>query len=200
MMRAVMPEVPQFVLDWRKKTGAEMWDEMWEGVLHMTPSPSRTHQDFKGELEHWMRNFWVRPFGNKVYHEINVASVGGWPNNYRIPDLVLLKPDCFHIDRDEYFEGTPTVVVEIRSPGDETMEKLPFYAQLGVPEVWVIDRDTKQPILNCLCSGQYKEESAKQDGWLHSAATGVRFRHEPPNKIVIQLGEDQSTRRILPEG
>jgi Uma2 family endonuclease len=198
-MRAVMPEVPQFVLDWRKKTGAEMWDEMWEGVLHMTPSPSRTHQDFKGELEHWMRNFWVRPFGNKVYHEINVASLGGWPNNYRIPDLVLLKPDCFHIDRDEYFEGAPTVVVEIRSPGDETMEKLPFYAQLGVPEVWVIDRDTKIPTLYCLHSGEYKEASTKQDGWLHSAATGIRFRHELPNKIAIQLGEDQSTRRVLPE-
>jgi hypothetical protein len=199
-MKAVMPEVPQFVLDWRKKTGAEMWDEMWEGVLHMTPSPNRTHQEFKGELEYWMRNFWVRPFGNKVYHEINVASVGGWPNNYRIPDLVLLKPDCFYIDQNEYFEGAPTVVVEIRSPGDETMEKLPFYAQIGVPEVWVIDRDTKEPTLYCLRSGQYEEQSTQQDGWLYSAATGIRFRHEPPNKIAIQLGDDQSTRRILPEG
>ncbi|MGA2059474.1 MAG: Uma2 family endonuclease [Thermoguttaceae bacterium] len=172
---------------------------MWEGVLHMPPSPNRIHQDFLGELESWMRIFWTRPLGNKVYHEINVASPGGWPNNYRIPDLVLLTPDRFDIDRNEYFEGAPTVVVEIRSPGDETMEKLPFYAQLGVPEVWVIDRDTKIPTLYCLHSGQYKEESAKQDGWLHSAATGVRFRHEPPNKIAIQLGEDQSTRRVLPE-
>jgi Uma2 family endonuclease len=112
---------------------------------------------------------------------------------------VLLTPDCFDIDRIEYFEGAPTVVVEIRSPGDETMEKLPFYAQIGVPEVWVIDRDTKQPTLFRLYSGQYNEESAKQDGWLFSSATGIRFRHEPPNKISIQMGEDTASLRILPE-
>ena len=199
-MKAVIPEIqPQF-LERRKQTGLNIWDEMWEGVLHMPPSPNRFHQDFQWELENWIRIFWSRPLGNKVYHEINVASPGGWPNNYRIPDLVLLTPDCFDIDRIEYFEGPPTVVVEIRSPGDETMEKLPFYAQIGVPEVWLIDRDTKIPTIYCLHSGEYKEESAKQDGWLISVATGVHFRHEPPNKIAIQLGEDQSTRRILPEG
>ena len=199
MMRAVMPEVPQFVLDWRRKTGAEIWDEMWEGVLHMTPSPNRAHQDFQGQLEYWLRNFWVRPFGNKVYHEINVASVGGWPDNYRIPDLVLLTPECFNIDRNEYFEGAPTVVVEIRSPGDETMEKLPFYAQIGVPEVWVLDRDTKQPMLFGLCSGRYEEAAAKEGGWLHSAATGVRFRHETLDKIAMQMGDDSASLRVLPE-
>ena len=43
----------------------------------------------------------------------------------------------------ECLEGPPTVVIEIRSPDDETLEKLPFYAKLGVPEVWVIDRDSR---------------------------------------------------------
>ena len=33
--------------------------------------------------------------------------------------------------------------MEIRSPGDESFEKLPFYGRLGVCEVLVIDRDTK---------------------------------------------------------
>jgi hypothetical protein len=199
-MRAIMTEVPQFVLDWRKKTGAERWDEMWDGVLHITPSPNRIQQDFEGDLECWLRNCWARPFGNKVYHEINVASPGRWPNNYRIPDLVLLTPDCFDIDRNEYFEGAPTVVMEIRSPGDETMEKLPFYAQIGVPEVWVIDRDTKELTLYRLKSDEYEEQSPHADGWRYSAATGIRFYPESPNMISIQMGEDQSTRRNLPEG
>jgi len=129
-----------------------------------------------------------------------LASPGGWPGNYRIPDLVLLSSDCLDIDRVEYFEGAPTVVVEIRSPGDETFEKLPFYAQLGVPEVWVIDRDTKQLTLYRLHCGEYEEQSPGPDGWRQSAATGIRFRHESPNKIAVQLGEEQSTRRILPAG
>ena len=56
------------------------------------------------------------------------------------------------------------MVVEIRSPGDETMEKLPFYAQLGVPEVWIIDRDTKVPELYVLRAGRY--ENSAGGGWL----------------------------------
>jgi hypothetical protein len=62
---------------------------------------------------------------------INLALLESWPHNYRIPDLVLLTPDRFHIDRDEYFEGAPTAVIEIRSPGDESIEKLPFSGCAG---------------------------------------------------------------------
>jgi len=165
----------------------------------MTPSPNRSHQNFHWELESWLRAFWDRPFGNKVYHEINVASVGGWPNNYRIPDLVLLTPDCFHIDCNEYFEGAPTVVVEIHSPGDEAYEKLPFCARIGVPEVWVIDRDTKTPTIYVLRGSDYEEVVAAADGWLHSAATGIRLRAPGGKKLAMQLGDDQSTLRLLPE-
>ena len=43
-MRAVIPEVPPDILAWRKRTGSDMWDEMWEGVLHMAPMPNREHQ------------------------------------------------------------------------------------------------------------------------------------------------------------
>jgi Uma2 family endonuclease len=198
-MKAIMPEIHPQILEYRKQIGLDKWDEMWEGVLHMPPSPNWSHQDFLGELFIWLQQFWAKPYGNRVCFQINVASIGGWPDNYRIPDLVLLTPDCFDINRNVYLEGAPTVVVEIRSPGDETFEKLPFYAQLGVPEVWVIDRDTKIPTLYQIHSGEYEEQALGPDEWLHSEVTGVRYRHESPNKIMIQLGENESTRRILPE-
>ena len=57
-----------------------------------------------------------------------------WTKNYRIPDLVLLTPDRFHIDKCDYMAGAPLVCVEIFSPDDESYEKLPFYASLGVPD------------------------------------------------------------------
>ena len=110
-MRAVMFEVPPDILAWRKRTGADRWDEMWEGVLHMAPAPNREHQDLTGAMETYLRLRWARPRGNRVYHEINLAAPGGWTNNYRIPDLVLLTPERFGIDRNEYFEGAPDVVV-----------------------------------------------------------------------------------------
>jgi hypothetical protein len=85
LMKGVMLDVPQFVLDWRVQTGADHFDEMWEGVLHMTPSPNRSHQNFEWEMETWLRVYWARPKGNKVYHDLNVASVGGWPPTTGFP-------------------------------------------------------------------------------------------------------------------
>jgi hypothetical protein len=76
-MKAVMPEVPQDILQWRKRTGADQWDEVWEGVLHMPPAPNRTHQALEGALERWLWRYWAESQGAKVYHQINVASVGG---------------------------------------------------------------------------------------------------------------------------
>lgn len=54
-MRAVMPEVSPAILAWRKRTGADRWDEMWEGVLHMAPLPNREHQDLEGAMETYLR-------------------------------------------------------------------------------------------------------------------------------------------------
>jgi len=194
-----MPEVPQHILDWRKRTGADQWDEMWEGVLHMPPMPNRAHQDLEGALEAWLRVYWAQPRGGKVYHQINLASVGGWPDDYRIPDLVLLTPDRFHVDQNEYFEGAPTVVVEIRSPGDETTEKVPFYAKLGVPEMWIIDRDAKVPEVYVLQGGQYQSQAADAQGWIRSVATPAQLRAEPGQKLAIRLADAPDTLRLLPE-
>jgi Uma2 family endonuclease len=198
-MRAVIADVPPQTLAWRRQTGNDRFDEMWEGVLHMAPAPSRSHQDILSDIYVWLRSHWARPRGNRVNLEVNLASPGGWPDNYRVPDLVLLTPDRFEIDRDVFFEGAPTVVVEIRSPGDETMEKLPFYAKLGVPEVWVVDRDTRQPDVYVLLAGHYNKQSPAADGWLRSAAAGIWLRAEAENRLAIQIAGDEGTRRILPE-
>jgi len=144
---------------------------MWEGVLHVPPMPNRFQQDLEGSFETYLRFFWAPHSKAKVYHQINLASIGGWPNNYRIPDLVLLKPERFAIDRNEYFEGAPTVVVEIRSPSDESYEKLPFYAQLGVPEVWIIDRDSGEPEIHVLKGKGYRKKRTGTEGWVSSPET-----------------------------
>jgi Uma2 family endonuclease len=198
-MSTVTPDLLSQDPVWRRQTGNDKFDEMWEGVPHMTPAPKRSHQNFQWALETWLRTFWAASSGNQVFHDVNIASPGAWPRNYRVPELVLLTPDRFAIDHDDYFEGAPTVVVEIRSTGDETMEKLPFYARLGVPEVWIIDRGTWQPEVLALRDGQYQPQSPAADGWLDSAATGVRLRGETGNCLALQLAANEATRRNLPE-
>jgi Uma2 family endonuclease len=198
-MKAVMPNVPQHILQERARTGADHWDEMWEGALHMPPAPNLEHQDLAAGLVSWLRIHWVVAQGNRVHMGVNLASPGGWPNDYRIPGLALLTSDRLEIERDEYLEGAPTVVIEIRSPGDETLEKMPFYAQLGVPELWIIDRDTKAPELYVLREGQYQQQPRGADAWLHSPETGIRLRAEPGNRLSIQVADDDQTRRLLPD-
>lgn len=198
-MKAVIPEVPEHILDERKRTGADRWDEMWEGVLHMAAAPNKRHTRLQVQLHNWLDTHWARPAGNQVDLLVNVASVGGWPHNYRIPDIVLLTPERFAIDRDEYYDGVPTVVVEIRSPGDETWDKLEFYAEVGVPEVWVVDRDTRVPQVFMLVEGDYQELQATADRWLRSPITGVWLRPGSAGALEIQLGEDAATRQSLPQ-
>ena len=198
-MKAVMAQVPSHILEWRKRTGADQWDEMWEGVLHMPPAPNRSQQDLEARLETWLRANWARPRGNKVYHQINLASEGGWSTNYRIPDLVLLTPDRFHIDHNEYFEGAPTAVVEIHSAGDEAYEKMPFYAKLGVPEVWIIYRDSKAPEVYLLAGDRYERQASDADGWIPSPATGIQLRAHAGQKLALQIAGEPSTLGIVPE-
>jgi Uma2 family endonuclease len=188
-MKAVMPSLLPDVQAIRKQTGADQWDEMWEGVLHMPPAPNRDHQDLEGSLESYLRFYWAPTCQGKVYHQINVASIGDWPNNYRIPDLVLLLPQRFAIDRNEYFEGGPDVVVEIHSPGDEAYEKLPFYRDLGVSEVWIIHRDSREPEIHILKRGRYKKQSPTAQGWVRSPATGVELAGQK-GKLALRLAGD----------
>jgi len=201
-MRAVMPSVPQFILDWRERTGIAQRDEVWKGVLHMSPEPDREHQDFEWALETWLRFHWARPRKCRVYHRINLAPAGSgadWIYNYRIPDLVLLTRERFLNDHRTHFEGGLDVAVEIRSPDDESEAKLPFYAELGILEVWIIDRDTKQPDLYLLAGDVYGKQSAEVDGWLRSPRTGIEFRAGRAGKFAIRLTGDGSSREELPE-
>lgn len=193
-----MPSVPPGLLAWRKKTGADRWDEMWEGVLHMAPSPNREQQDLEGTIETYLRTHWAPAHGARVHHQINVAAVGGWPRDYRIPDIVLVTPSRFGIDHNEYFEGGPDVVVEIRSAGDESYEKLEFYARIGVAEVWIIDRDSRACEIHILKAGRYELQSPVNGGWLLSAATEIELNPGANGKLVMRIGGDEATCRELP--
>lgn len=48
--RAVLLEVPQGLLEERRRKGLDVWDEVWDGVLHMVPPPSGVHQRFAFRL------------------------------------------------------------------------------------------------------------------------------------------------------
>jgi Uma2 family endonuclease len=78
-------------------------------------------------------------------------------------------------------------VIEVRSPGDESYDKLPFFAKLGVREVLIIDRDTKRVDLFRLASGQYVRQEPDTAGEVVSEVLAVRFRTLPtmPARLLL---------------
>ena len=80
----------------------------------------------------------------KIDHQINVASIGGYPNDYRIPDVVLLTRERFHSDRNEYLDSGSEVTGEIRNANEETYSKWVFYREISDDGIWVIDRRTQK--------------------------------------------------------
>jgi Uma2 family endonuclease len=161
------------------------------------------HRNIALDLAIYLKQHWGKPQGGRVNQEVNLTTPedeAQWTHNYRIPDLVLLSPDRFGIDKNEYMAGAPLVVVELKSPGDDTYEKFPFYAGLGVPEVWVFDRTTRVPELYTLGPGPaYQPIPAGPDGWVHSPATGVAFRPTGAGTVTARIGTDPATVADLPD-
>jgi Uma2 family endonuclease len=198
-MKAVFSPVPDHLLAWRKSTGGDRFDEMWEGVLHMGPMANAYHEDLRWALETYLRLRWAKPRRGGV-RCMNVSPPGSWPHNYRVPDLILWTQDRAWMDRKTHFEGPPLVAIEIYSgPDDEAYDKLPFYATLGVPEVWIIDRDSKDVDLFVLENGQYQKKAVGADGWRVSAATGIEMQPAGGGKLRIRLEKDDASVAELPE-
>jgi Uma2 family endonuclease len=74
----------------------------------------------------------------------------GDPDDYRVPDGGL-----FASAPDELYCATAALVIEIVSPGDETWDKLPFYAAHQVDELLIVDPQEQRVHWLALTEGQY---------------------------------------------
>ena len=137
-MRALLLEVPEHFLAERRRLGQDVRDEMWEGVLHVVPQPLTPHQHLAAQLTAILLRV-AEARGLVFLPETAVYRPDEMDANYRVPDLLVARPE--HVTR-RGVEGPAELVVEIRSPGDETYDKLPFYERMACRQVLVIDRDT----------------------------------------------------------
>lgn len=134
-MRAVIHIRDEELADRRSK-GLDRWDEMWEGVLHMTPAPSLEHQRLLDRMIEFLGPLVREARRGTLFSGINVFRESSATPDYRIPDLTFVASGREHVFRaDGVRGGGPDAVIDIRSPDDETYDKFPFYAALGVREV-----------------------------------------------------------------
>jgi Uma2 family endonuclease len=116
------------LLEERRRSGADRRDEVWEGVLHVIPPPSVEHE----RLAHGLHVL-LDPHASPVDLVVVGTVAIGTEDNYRVPDLALLRPGYA-----SQWNPTAALIVEIMSPGDDTWEKLPFYAAHQVDEVMFV--------------------------------------------------------------
>jgi Uma2 family endonuclease len=185
-MRAVLVHVTDQELADRRSKGLDRWDEMWDGVLHMTPAPTLEHQRLLDRLIEFLAPLLRASGRGRLVSAINVF---GDAANYRIPDLTFVTAGReFILHEDGVRGGAPDAVIEIRSPHDETYEKLPFYASLGITDVIVIDRDSKRPELYRLAGSQYVLVQSDAQRWVRSDVMGVRCRgiEKPSPRLTVE--------------
>lgn len=139
-MDLVVIDPPGDLIAERQRLGLDVFDEVWDGEYHMVPGPSGEHQRIGGELYVALHPL-ARAAGLLLRYEFNLIppEEAGW-RDFRVPDLVVCSDDVYD---ERGAIGAASLVVEIRTPGDESFMKLPFYERLGVGEVLIIDRDTK---------------------------------------------------------
>jgi Uma2 family endonuclease len=139
----------------REASGADRFDEVWEGVYVMPPLANNEHQQivtrFAAILQmliDWLGLGDVLAGANVSDREID------WQNNYRIPDVAVLLKGTSARNLGTHWCGGPDFGIEVVSPDDQCRDKIPFYGQLGTRELLIVDRDPWLLELYRLTNGQ----------------------------------------------
>jgi Uma2 family endonuclease len=120
------------LLEHRRRLGLDHRDEVWAGVLHVNPPPTGEHQYVLQQLAELLSPL-ARDVGLvPLINEFGLGREG--KDNYRVPDGGLHRA----LPRGVY-QPTAALVIEIVSAGDESWDKLPFYAAHEVDEALIID-------------------------------------------------------------
>lgn len=125
----------------RKAQGFDRYDEVWKGVYVLFPVLDNEHQLLVTEMS--------IAIGTAIdWNDLGQIMAGAnvsdrrqdWTENYRVPDVLVFKPDTKAENCGTHWFGGPELAIEIVSPGDRTLEKLGFYAAVGTRELLVVDR------------------------------------------------------------
>jgi hypothetical protein len=131
----------------RERLDIDRRDEMWEGVLHMNPPPSHNHERLLMALARLLG-----PYADAAGLEMTGGVGLGEQNDFRVPDMALHRPGAA-----AQWHPTMALALEIVSPGDETWDKLPFYAAHDVDELVIVDPRESRVEWLVLREGEYQQ-------------------------------------------
>jgi Uma2 family endonuclease len=177
-VRAVLVNVPESLVDERRRLGIDKQDERWEGEWHFVNPPKRWHPRLNADLflvvAPLARRRGLDPYGDStgIFADLEL--------DWRVPDQAYATPEQ---GIEEGLTGA-ALVVELRSPGDETYAKLPFYAARGVNEVLVV-HEHRQFELYRLREGHYERA---EDGTSNVLSVTFETVHGPRLRVTWDSG------------
>lgn len=130
------------LIEQRRQSGADRYDEVWEGMYVMHAYPGDEHQKIVNRLSVAL-TYLVEDSGEgEVRPGVNLAAdASDWRHDYRCPDVVVFLNQSTAECHGVFWTGGPALAVEVLSPGDEAREKIDFYGKVGAHELMFIDRD-----------------------------------------------------------
>jgi Uma2 family endonuclease len=170
-MQVLMLEPPPGFLEERARLGHDSRDEVWDGVLHMAPQPTTTHQGFGTDLIPILLQL-ARPRGWRVFYELSVFEPSKGEKNYRVPDLIVADPQYLS---KRGVEGRAELVIETLSPNDESRKKFGFYAARQVQEIWIVDPDARTVEVYVLRGDTYFTIAPDRDGTVRAPVLGLEL-------------------------
>lgn len=148
LVRDPQPVEFEALLERRRRLGQDLLDEVWDGVYVMNPAPREGHADVVQQLAVLLDGP-ARAAG--LVPRMSIFNLGE-PGNYRVPDGGLVRKRGNRV-----YVPTAALVVEVVSPGDDTWEKLDFYAAHHVGELLIVDpQERKVHWLGLEADGRYR--------------------------------------------
>jgi len=153
MVQTSTDEAPELLalIEQRRATGLDRYDEWWQGVYRIVTGPSPEHGEFVANLAAALLPK-ARARGLGLSTPVNV---GVDKFDARVPDLGIFRRDTQRSS--PAFLESAELVAEGLSPGELAGEKLPFYASRNVREYLEVDVRAQSVRLLANIQGQWCE-------------------------------------------
>lgn len=156
--------------------------ELIDGVVCMSPKPSRRHQKMLCLVQTQFESFIRKHPGHEYYPDVDI----------RFDDRHVYAPDmcCFVPGRvpplDEVLEIAPDLIIEVLSPSSAALDlvrKRADYGVFGVREYWIIDPGSG--VVRCFRNreGQMVEAAVPYDAIASEAIPGFVLDLDPVREL-----------------
>jgi Uma2 family endonuclease len=180
------PALENELLERRRASRGDRWDEVWDGVYIMAPLPNIERQKLVQQFTNAISQALDDDPTIDVLPGANVSDrMEDWEHNYRCPDVTIVLPTSRAVNCGAFYFGGPDFVVEIASEYDRSREKFDFYASVGVREFLLVDRNPWQLELYALRQGNFEmvgRSDVHSEVLIESRVLPLRFRLISPEK------------------